>query len=1143
MKLYAIGCAAAFFACTAAGGVHETAFGGRLAIRGEPAGFDSGIVISQGVDRLYIDGTKAFAGGMQRIVCEAPAIDDAALAGGDMAAEVSVGSPDGGSVSMMVLMWKKDAAGEKRFHALRSKRPVSIRSARSPVRCMMVDRCPEQSGGYRLRFDLGRPGRGGRYEFFGGRLGPAGELRFAAKRDTRKAVETMYIPFDGKAEAASAKGDSKPIRCSGVEYAAGIKGQAVKLSAKNRPVLQYHFENNVDPRRGTVSMWICRDPAAADSGRWLFASPVPLDARLGTGALHFWIWGDKLRIDTGDDYDSHLCSLLPDDGNWHHVAAVWHELGSSVWVDGGRAEFEWGGGIGNAGVFERATRPYAFSSFGSEGAFSSFFIGSQNGHGAFNGLIDEVRIFSQALDDEAIKRMASEYAVPQKKTQVDYAALSAARGRTNPYLAAPLSRAGFPGETELVCELNFDRKGLEKLKASNRFDAVGEYRFGRLGDVEYLEVGSKADDRVAVGFKLQEGEPLYCFEIDYPDDAKRTMDVIVQDAFYPNYESKRMQNYQMQVGVMTGGDWPVSNRIRTHRTVYWAGSTDAVVQFMTAREGVPAAVAAVRLYRIVKKALPEAAIREPPRKNGWGRTIGWYYEDPSINYDFSVPDYAAAPEVALDMADRAAALMKYTGLNILAYPGTWYGGMIAPGYNPARHAPEFLRAFYERFDLAGLGVVPLINQHDKREDPGLFNYDMVSDGSVHATAVGVRSDGRPGAGFVKSPALFNICHPRIQDYYRRMVERFIADGVGHPSFKGVGVHFKPSSMCWLGSLEGGYNDYMIEAFERDTGIKVPVGRSDPMRGKSYAQWLLANKKEEWIQWRCDKVTGFWVEIARRLAAARPDLKLWIQNIANLDPSMDRFTASDYMRRVAREGGLDREKFAREAPNVIMGQTSLPADYRFSNPGWHYKTPADLEHQRTAHNLPEYWDFLRGAAYPLAHQHDRYWESAAGDRTRNRNPDRHFKADWFRETRWRVSTINAAGPYAMEHFAVPLRFGDVLGYTKGGYLIGTYGMENYLAAFAQAFRALPPVVMNTLPGGGEKLRLRHVDYDGRSYFYIVNTGMEPARVRLRFPAGTENLVTGWKSGEKPVTVSLSPFELKSYSAPSGRPQFVVERKKR
>jgi hypothetical protein len=105
------------------------------------------------------------------------------------------------------------------------------------------------------------------------------------------------------------------------------------------------------------------------------------------------------------------------------------------------------------------------------------------------------------------------------------------------------------------------------------------------------------------------------------------------------------------------------------------------------------------------------------------------------------------------------------------------------------------------------------------------------------------------------------------------------------------------------------------------------------------------------------------------------------------------------------------------------------------------------------------------------------------------------------------------------------------------------MENYLVPFAQAFRALPPVVMNTLPGGGEKLRLRHIDYDGRSYFYIVNTGMEPARARLRFPAGTENLVTGWKSGEKPVTVSLSPFELKSYSAPSGRPQFVVERKKR
>ena len=284
------------------------------------------------------------------------------------------------------------------------------------------------------------------------------------------------------------------------------------------------------------------------------------------------------------------------------------------------------------------------------------------------------------------------------------------------------------------------------------------------------------------------------------------------------------------------------------------------------------------------------------------------------------------------------------------------------------------------------------------------------------------------------------------------------------------------------------------------------------------------------------MSGFWVKIARKLAAARPDLKLWINNIANLDPIMDRFASPDYMRRMAREGGLDREIFAKESPNVIMGQTSLPADYRFAKPGWYYQTPADYECQRSYHTKPCYWDFLDNAAFPLVHMHDRYWESAPGDRSRNRNPDLQFKAKWFREVKWRVSTLNAGGPYAMEHYAVPLRFRDVLGFTKGGYLVGTYGMEPYLVPFAQAFRALPATGMDTMPGGGEFVRLRYVRHDGRSWFYLVNTGVDPVCVEVRFPDGTRNLVTGEPVAGK-ASITLGPYELRSFGAAAGKPAIL------
>jgi hypothetical protein len=435
--------------------------------------------------------------------------------------------------------------------------------------------------------------------------------------------------------------------------------------------------------------------------------------------------------------------------------------------------------------------------------------------------------------------------------------------------------------------------------------------------------------------------------------------------------------------------------------------------------------------------------------------------------------------------------------------------------------------------------VPLINQESHPVPVGSLTYDMIDSGKVHETMYSVTDTGKPDCGIVRKPSLFNICHPDTQRYLEGMIDLFVADGLKHPSFKGIGLHVKHSSICWLGMISNGYNDYMIDGFTRDTGIKVPVDRRNPMRGKAYAQWLLKNAYEPWVKWRCRQVSGFWVKIAHKLAAARPDLKLWINNIANLDPLMDRFTSPDYMSRMALEGGLDREIFAREAPNVIMGQTCLPADYRFTHPGWYYATKADYECQRDYHTKPYYWDFLESATYPLVHIHDRYWESHAGDRKRNRNPSNHFKAMCFKEVKWGVSTLNPPGPYAMEHFAVPMRFRDVLGFTKGGFLVGTYGMEEYLVPFAQAFRALPAVSMETLPGGGDFLRLRYVRHDGKSYFYIVNTGSENVEVSIRFPNGTKDLVSGERL-DGTVAFNLGPYALRSFISQSGRPELVKYR---
>ena len=1110
-------------------GVHSFGPDAQVAFRTEPAGFEKLVRTSRTDGRLTIDATEAYAKGAQNLVCSFPTFEDAAFAGDDVVLDARVGSPDLGSCLTYLEMWSLTDRGQRRFNCIKARNPVQIGSREMPARCVAVATCPGASGGYRLRLDLRKPRSGGRYVFHGASVSTAAEMTFARKPAEKAPHELLlHLPFDGTADAAVARGDGKPLTAKGLAFAPGVKGQALRISDKAGSVLEYAFKGNVLPEQGTLSMWVKRE-ATSDARAYLFASKTPFDSRIGTGALYLWNpMPGSYRVDTSDDCDAYVSNAVGEDGDWHHLVFTWNWAGACLWIDGGAEAFDFAGGLGFANAYERARQPYAFSSKGALDAFKSFFIGSWRGQSRFNGLIDEVRVYSDAVGEKGVKELYAMAGRPPKKP-VDYAALSAAKG-ANRHVAAG------PDELVLVEEVKLDRAGVAALKArGGRFDAVGPLAFKTCDGTEFLELGADEFDRLALKFDLDPAEPHYVFEIDYPDDAMRTMDLIVQNAFNPNYNVKPLQDYTMQVGLLVGGDYPNSGRIRTHRCLYWTGHTNAVFEAMTARKGQNAAVAAVRLYRTKSRKLAAAKIREPEKADGWGRTLGWYFEDPAINFDFSVPNYAASPEEAMEMADRAAATMKRQGLNLLAYPQTWYNGWIGNGYNPRNHAPSFAQAFYERFDREGLGFVPLVNQETRPVPPGSFTYDMIADGTVHDTSLMVWDSGRPGAGIVRCPSLFNICHPETQAYYERMIERMVADGVSHPSFKGVGFHLKHSAMGWLGLLSGGYNDYVVESFEKKTGIRVPVDRTDPLRGKKYAEWLKANALEPWIRHRCDIVSGFWVRMAAKLRAARPDLKLWLNDIADLDPVIDNFTDPLYNRRMARNAGLDRERLSREAPNVILSQTSLPADYRYTHPGWYYTTAADYEHQRVAHTLKDYWDLLYGAPYPAVNIHDRYWESHPGDANRNRDPARRFKAPWFEEVKWRVTTMNAPGPYALEHFAVPLRFTDVLGITKGGFLIGTYGMEEHLVPFAQAFRALPAVVMDTLPGGGAYVRLRQKDFGGKSYFYVVNTGKDSADVTLRLPKGTVDLVSGEALGAT-AALKLGPYSLRSFAAPAGKPEF-------
>ena len=168
------------------------------------------------------------------------------------------------------------------------------------------------------------------------------------------------------------------------------------------------------------------------------------------------------------------------------------------------------------------------------------------------------------------------------------------------------------------------------------------------------------------------------------------------------------------------------------------------------------------------------------------------------------------------------------------------------------------------------------------------------------------------------------------------------------------------------------------------------------------------------------------------------------------------------------------------------------------------------------------------AFPWVNQHDRYWESAIGRITKDQ-PGKTLSCAWLKECPWRVTTINPSGRAALKHYAVPFRYHDVLGLSKGGFLIGTYGTEDVLVPFIQTFRALPAVVFDDVPCAGDPLvKVRRKDFDGKTYLYAINTGDTPARVTLELPSGAEDLVTRARMAQR-ETLSLQPYELRVFAA--------------
>jgi len=640
----------------------------------------------------------------------------------------------------------------------------------------------------------------------------------------------------------------------------------------------------------------------------------------------------------------------------------------------------------------------------------------------------------------------------------------------------------------------------------------------------YREAGRNRNDRFALTFHVAEPHVPHVAIVTYPDDKARTMEVMLQPLDEKN-------DYQAQTGVFTGDEYPLSNAMLEQKIVFWPQGTNMSFIFMTAEKNRPAAVKSLKICRL-DGGFPRLAVK-PFTGSVPAREIGLYHEDPVFALCYGSlpgnPDMHFFPQFET-VIDRMLDYHQSFGMNTVHYPVSWYHGPLfgseaepLTDFGGRPHPAGFPKYLMRRLAARGMTFNAWLHLH---QIDSLLPYTITDDDRVRAgeeTVINMRFDNRLfyRAWHGRDP-VYNPLDPHVQDAVKRQFAEIIDRYGDEPALTGLTLNTVRHSMFAFGSLDSGYNDVNLVRFQKDTGIRIPVDPKDRFRfAKSY-QWLMANAKEPWIQWRCRKLHDYYKELAGMLRAKRKDMTLGVVIFAAEDAK----AAANYLdpeRPVltwAREQGLDPTLYVND-PEIVFRYSMVPADLRWRR--GHGSTDPEVYATRTVDSAPEMVAPIALTPSASVNMHDRYFEDAVARKEPLKGLSKKTQ-----ECGWRVSALNGNMYHGLENHAFALNNLDALTITKGGFLVGTFGIEDKIARFAKAYRALPAVKFEDVPGLADPVRVRQKVVDGANYVYVLNRLPHPVDVSLTLSgADATDLVNGEASSGGKLTLKLRPYDLRAF----------------
>lgn len=638
--------------------------------------------------------------------------------------------------------------------------------------------------------------------------------------------------------------------------------------------------------------------------------------------------------------------------------------------------------------------------------------------------------------------------------------------------------------------------------------SFGSYR--ESGDVGYLQ-HQNATDPSWFAYKYQVPDPgaLYWMEFDYPDDARRSFLVVPRsgNALIPGQHSYAGPG----TGPDTGREFSLTNKLQTMGIYFWPHGTDLRALVLQPQSGLRAAVSKIRIYQV------EGAFTPLPHAGNGREFIHWYEEGTSFMGFFGAAN--ATPESVILAADNWARIMASMGTSLLMPTLSIYQmGMYPSTYNPqfsdsnSFDAARVIELLCEKYGLRFSAEF-----HPEGRGLKLPTALAKSPDSIYQfNRFGKAWDGGDGPKF-------NFLHPAVEQFAVGLVGEF-ADRYGSsPAFDGVSIRLMGWQNTGFGNfdnLDWGYGDFTIRRFERDTRSKIPVAGDDPARFEKRYQWIMANAKESWMHWRCQKATEFFGKVSARLRQKHPQARLFVNDF--LAPSHNNSQAwYDNFLTAPRDAGIDPARLA-AVPGVELLNAILPYGRRSAE---------DMDQrQRDALLNPGFLGALKQPGKAMGFLTSQaYFEATTAVA-----PPQDLGYPAKTAHGWMSGCVNPAGRHYLERFALALAEYDAatLGDGGNGYTIG----QPLLREFLREFRALPkqnfharpdardPVAVWERPGGQELL------------FYAVNRERYPVQLAIQFeqPPVITRLAGGAAvpTADTTLQFDLQPYELRAFRAGPG-----------